>query len=94
MAHVERRRIQRRDSSGHLRIVTRYRMRYRDESGKQHCETKVRLVDAERRKPRLRSCWQEGPGVTPSRGDGLHEWVEQWATFSFLILCWRELSFR
>jgi hypothetical protein len=32
MAHIERRRIQRRDSSGRLRVVTRYRMRYRDES--------------------------------------------------------------
>ena len=53
MAHVERRRIQRRDGSGRLRVVTRYRVRYRDESGKQHCETKVRLVDAERRKDEI-----------------------------------------
>jgi hypothetical protein len=27
-------------------------------------ETKMRLVDAERRRPRLRSRWPEGPGVT------------------------------
>ena len=53
MAHVERRRIQRRDSSGRLRVVTRYSVRYRDESGKQHCETKMRLVDAERRKAEI-----------------------------------------
>jgi hypothetical protein len=53
VAHIERRRIQRRDSSGRLRVVTRYRVRYRDESGKQHCETKVRLVDAERRKAEI-----------------------------------------
>jgi hypothetical protein len=53
MANIERRRIQRRDSSGRLRSVTRYRVRYRDESGKQRCETKTRLVDAERRKAEI-----------------------------------------
>jgi integrase len=64
MAHIERRRIQRRDSSGRLRIVTRYRVRYRDESGKQHCETKTRLVDAERRKAEIEVALAGGPGVT------------------------------
>ena len=53
MAHIRRRRIQQRDSSGRLRVVTRYRVRYRDESGKQHGKTKMRLVDAERRKAEI-----------------------------------------
>ena len=64
VAHIERRRIRRADGSGRPRVVARYRVRYRDESGRQHCETKMRLVDAERRRPRLRSRWLEGPGVT------------------------------
>ena len=55
MAHIERRRIQRRDSSGRLRVVTRYRVRYRGGSGKQHCETKMRLVDRFARSPTVAS---------------------------------------
>ena len=79
MAHIERRRIQRRDSSGRLRVVTRYRVRYRDESGKQHCETKMRLVDAERRKAEIEVALAGGTWRDPRRGDmRLHEWVEQW----------------
>jgi hypothetical protein len=79
MAHVERRRIQRRDSSGRLRVVTRYRVRYRDESGRQHCETKVRLVDAERRKAEIEVALARGTWRDPRRSDmRLHEWVEQW----------------
>jgi integrase len=79
MAHVERRRIQRRDSSGRLRVVTRYRVRYRDESGKQHCETKMRLVDAERRKAEVEVALAGGTWRDPRRGEmPLHEWVKQW----------------
>jgi integrase len=79
MAHIERRRIQRRDSSGRLRVVIRYRVRYRDESGKQHCETKMRLVDAERRKAEIEVALAGGTWRDPRRGDmRLHEWVEQW----------------
>ena len=79
MAHIERRRIQRRDSSGRLRAVTRYRVRYRDESGMQHCETKMRLVDAERRKAEIEVALAGGTWRDPRRGDmRLHEWVEQW----------------
>jgi hypothetical protein len=79
MAHIERRRIQRRDSSGRLRIVTRYRVRYRDESGKQHCETKTRVVDAERRKAEIEVALAGGTWRDPRRGEmPLHEWVEQW----------------
>jgi integrase len=79
MAHIERRRIRRRDSSGRVRIVTRYRVRYRDESGKQHCETKTRLVDAERRKAQIEVALAGGTWCDPRRGEmRLHEWVEQW----------------
>jgi integrase len=79
MAHIERRRIQRRDSSGRLRVVTRYRVCYRDGSGKQHCETKVRLVDAERRKAEIEVALAGGTWRDPRRGDiRLHEWVEEW----------------
>jgi hypothetical protein len=79
MAHIERRRIQRRESSGRLRAVTRYRVRYRDESGKQHCETKMRLVDAERRKAEIEVALAGGTWSDPRRGEmRLHEWVEQW----------------
>jgi hypothetical protein len=38
MAHIERRRIRQADGSGRVRVVTRYRVRYRDESGRQHCD--------------------------------------------------------
>jgi hypothetical protein len=53
MAHIERRRIRRPDSSGRLRVVIRYRVRCRDESGRQHCETNMGLVDAERREAEI-----------------------------------------
>jgi len=76
VAHIERRRIQRRDSSGRLRVVTRYRVRYRDESGKQHCETKMRLVDAKRRKAEIEVALAGGTWRDPRRGEmPLHEWL-------------------
>jgi hypothetical protein len=74
VAHIERRRIQRRDSSGRLRVVTRYRVRYHDESGKQHCETKMRLVDAERRKAEIEVALAGGTWRDPPAGEmRLHE---------------------
>ena len=79
MAHIERRRVRRPDGSGRVRVVTRYRVRYRDESGRQHCETKVRLVDAERRKAEIELALAGGTWHDPRRGEmPLHEWVEQW----------------
>jgi integrase len=79
MAHIERRRIRLPDASGRLRVVTRYRVRYRDESGRQHCETKTRLVDAERRKAEIEVALAGGTWCDPRRGEmRLHEWVELW----------------
>jgi hypothetical protein len=55
----------------------RYRVRYRDESGRQHCETKTRLVDAERRKVEIEVALAGGTWRDPRRGEmRLHEWVE------------------
>jgi integrase len=79
MAHIERRRIRQPDASGRVRVVTRYRVRYRDESGRQHCETKMRLVDAERRKAEIEVALAGGTWRDPRRGEmRLHEWVELW----------------
>jgi integrase len=79
MAHIERRRVRRPDGSGRVRVVTRYRVRYRDESGRQHCETKMRLVDAERRKAEIEVALAGGTWRDPRRGEmRLNEWVEQW----------------
>ena len=77
MAHIERRRIRQPDGSGRVRVVTRYRVRYRDESGRQHCETKMRLVDAERRKAEIEVALAGGTWHDPRRGEvRLHEWIE------------------
>ena len=60
-------------------VVTRYRVRYRDESGRQHCETKMRLVDAERRKAEIEVALAGGTWRDPRRGEmRLHEWAELW----------------
>jgi len=40
MAHIERRQIQLRTPSGRVKLVTRYRVRYRHRNGAKHCETK------------------------------------------------------
>jgi hypothetical protein len=53
MAHIERRQIQLRSPSGRVKLVTRYRVRHRDRNGANHCETKNRLIDAERRKAEI-----------------------------------------
>jgi hypothetical protein len=53
VAHIEPRRIQRRDTSGRTPTVVHYKVRYRDASGKHHSETKTKLVDAERRKAEI-----------------------------------------
>jgi hypothetical protein len=69
MAHIKRRRIRQPDASGRVRVVTRYRVRYRDESGRQHCETKMRLVDAERWKAQIEVALAGGTWRDPRRGD-------------------------
>ena len=53
MAHIERRRFEQRDAAGPTRTAVRYKVRYRDATGKHHSETKTRLVDAERRKAEI-----------------------------------------
>jgi hypothetical protein len=79
MAYIERRRIQQADSWGRRRLVTRYSVRYCDESGKQHCETKMPLVDAARPKAEIEVALAGGTWRDPPRGEmRLHEWVEQW----------------
>ena len=61
MAYIERRQVRRRTSSGRVRMVGRYKVRYRDPDGRAHSETKDRLVDAERRKAEI----EIGPGYGP-----------------------------
>ena len=79
MAYVERRQTTGKDASGRTRRVTRYRVRYRDPGGKQHCETLLRAVDAERRRADIElelanSAWRD-----PRQGDiRLDEWAASW----------------
>ena len=77
MAHIERPRIRQPDASGRGRVVTRYRVRYRAESGRRHCETKMRLIDAERRKAEIELALAGGTWHHPCRGEmRLHERIE------------------
>jgi integrase len=79
VAHIERRRIQQRDASGRTRTVVHYKVRYRDATGKHHSETKIRLVDAERRKAEIEVALAGGAWRDPRRGDmRLYEWAELW----------------
>ena len=64
MAYIERRVSRRRDASGRTREHVRYKVRYRDSSGKAHSETVSRRADAERREARSTS--DTAPGRTPS----------------------------
>jgi len=78
MASVERRRSRRRDASGRVREVVRYRVRYRDARGLQHSETASRLVDAERRKSEIEHELATTTWHDPRRGDiPLRQWVAQ-----------------
>lgn len=79
MAHVDRRVTDRRDANGRTRRTVRYRVRYRDSSGREHSETKTRRVDAERRKSEIESEMAVGSWLDPRRGDVLlRAWVEEW----------------
>ena len=79
MAYVERRQTTGKDASGRTRCVTRYRVRYRNPGGRQHCETLLRAVDAERRRAEIElelanSAWRD-----PRQGDiRLDEWAASW----------------
>jgi len=79
MVYIERREIQKRDASGRLRKVMRYKVRYRDQDGKSHSETKDRLVDAERRKAQIELQLADNAWRDPRRGlIKLSTWIEQW----------------
>ncbi|HET9779508.1 MAG TPA: site-specific integrase, partial [Propionibacteriaceae bacterium] len=79
VAHIERRRIRHRDSSGRTRSVVHYKVRYRDAPGKHHSETKTRLVDAERRKAEIEVALATATWRDPRRGElSLAEWAHSW----------------
>lgn len=79
MAYIERRSRKRRDATGRIREVVRYKVRYRDFNGRAHSETKSRRVDAERRKAEIELELAEGIWRDPRRGDLLlREWVRDW----------------
>ncbi len=79
MAYIERRQIQERASSGRVKYVTRYRVRYRTRDGVKHVETKKRLIDAERRKAEIELELATDRWRDPRRGDILlRDWAEQW----------------
>lgn len=79
MAHVERRWLKQRDSSGRVRSVTRYRVRYRDWSGRHPVETFGRAVDAERRRAQIETELAGGVWRDPRRGEiRLAQWAGDW----------------
>ena len=79
MASIEKRTVQRREPSGRVRAITRYRVRYRDREGRFHSETKHRLVDAERRKAEIELQLADGAWRDPRRGRiRLSDWVDEW----------------
>lgn len=79
MAHIERRESQRRDALGRTRRTVRYRVRYRDPAGREHSETLIRRVDAERRKAEIELEMAGGSWRDPRLGDVvLRVWVEDW----------------
>ena len=79
MAHIERRQAKERTPSGRLRTVTRYRVRYRDWSGKQQAETFLRAYDAERRKAQIETELAGGTWTDPRRGEiRLKDWAADW----------------
>lgn len=79
MASIERRQLVERDRSGRERTVVRYKIRYRDHAGREHSETRRRLVDAERRKAELEVQLASGSWRDPRRGDiHLSAWASDW----------------
>jgi integrase len=57
----------------------RYKVRYRDATGKHHSETKTKLVDAERRKAEIEVALATVTWRDPRRGElSLAEWAEVW----------------
>ena len=81
MAHIERRELEQRDGAGRVKTVTRYKIRYRDWSGREHSETMRRLADAERRKAEIETQLAGGTWRDPRRGEiRLSEWAPDWVS--------------
>jgi integrase len=68
-----------RDHSARVKKVIRYKVRYRDQAGRSHSETKRRLVDAERRKAEIELELANGSWRDPRRGEmRLAVWTDEW----------------
>lgn len=79
MANIQRRKVRVKDSSGRIRTVTRYRVRYRDWAGVEHGETFKRSGDAERRKAQVETELAGGNWRDPRRGEiRLDQWAKDW----------------
>ena len=81
MAYIEVRELKVRDTSGRVRTVKRYKVRYRDRAGHAHSETKARRADAERLKVKIERELDEGSWRDPKRGEvRLSPWAAEWIT--------------
>jgi hypothetical protein len=79
MAWIEKRELQRRDSNGHMRAITRYKVRYPDPAGTLHGETFRRRVDAERWKAEIEIELANNRWRHPRRGEiRLTVWASEW----------------
>ena len=79
MASIERRELRQVDKSGRAKVVVRYKVRYRDHAGREHRETKRRLVDAERRPAEIEVQLTTGVWRDPRRGEvRLAIWAAEW----------------
>ena len=79
MANIERRESRRSTQDGRSRVTVRYKIRYRDHTGKEHSETTVRRSDAERRKAEIELELAHGRWHDPRRGRVLlSEWAGEW----------------
>ena len=79
MAYIEKRVSARRDRSGRAHAITRYRVRYREPSGRLRVETFIKAVDAERRRAEVEVALAGSVWRDPRRGEiKLSEWVTVW----------------
>ena len=79
VAYIERRQFDHRLPSGAVKRNTRYQVRYRDNAGRRHCETRTKLVDAERRKAEIELELATDRWRDLRRGEILFQaWAEQW----------------
>lgn len=79
MAYIEKRTHTRRTPTGGTRAETRYRVRYRQSSGRLRVETFLKSADAERRRAEVELALAGSTWRDPQRGKiRLDEWVEGW----------------